>query len=183
MVHIGDSVSPLPKILELLDRGDIVTHLYAPINGILDASGRVWPQVLEARRRGVMFDFGNGRLEHFTWESVERGVQQRFLPDTISSDLTTAGRTDRVFDLPTVLSKFLLLGLTLDEVIARATINAARAIPAFKGLGTIRPGAVADLAVFELKEGTFEFLDNVNGKKIGQRKLVAHTVIANGRRV
>jgi dihydroorotase len=183
MVHIGDSVSPLPKILELLDRGDIVTHLYAPINGILDASGRVWPQVLEARRRGVMFDFGNGRLEHFTWESVERGVQQRFLPDTISSDLTTAGRTDRVFDLPTVLSKFLLLGLTLDEVIARATINAARVIPAFKGLGTIRPGAVADLAVFELKEGTFEFVDNVNGKKIGQRKLVAHTVIANGRRV
>ena len=183
MVHIGDSVSPLPKILELLDRGDIVTHLYAPINGILDGNGRVWPQVLEARRRGVVFDFGNGRLEHFTWESVERGIQQRFLPDTISSDLTTAGRTDRVFDLPTVLSKFLLLGLTLDEVIARVTINAARVIPAFKELGTLKSGAVADLAVFELKEGTFEFLDNVNAKRIGQRKLVAQTVIANGKRV
>jgi dihydroorotase len=183
MVHIGDSVSPLPKILELLDRGDIVTHLYAPINGILDGNGRVWPQVLEARRRGIVFDFGNGRLEHFTWESVERGVQQRFLPDTISSDLTTAGRTDRVFDLPTVLSKFLMFGLTLDEVIARVTINAARVIPAFKEFGTLRPGAVADLAVFELQEGTFEFLDNVNAKRVGQRKLVAHTVIAGGRRV
>ena len=94
MVHIGDSVSPLPKILELLDRGDIVTHLYAPINGILDGNGRVWPQVLEARRRGIVFDFGNGRLEHFTWESVERGVQQRFLPDThlVGSDDRRAHR-------------------------------------------------------------------------------------------
>lgn len=119
MVHIGDSASVLPKILELLDRGDIVTHVYAPVNGTLDGNGRVWPQVLEARRRGVVFDFGNGGLDHFTWESVERGVQRRFLPDTISSDLTTAGRTDRVFDFPTVLSKFLMLGLTLDEVIAR----------------------------------------------------------------
>ena len=183
MVHIGDSVSPLPKILALLDRGDIVTHLYAPINGILDANGRVWPEVLDARRRGVLFDFGNGRLEHFTWESVERGVQQRFLPDTISSDLTVAGRTDRVFDFPTVLSKFLMLGLTLDEVIARATINAARVMPAFKELGTLKPGSVADVAVFELREGAVEFLDNVNGKRTGQRKLVAQTVIANGKRV
>jgi len=183
MVHIGDSASPLPKILELLDRGDIVTHVYAPINGIFDGNGRVLPQVLEARRRGVLFDFGNGRLEHFTWESVERGIQQRFLPDTISSDLTVAGRADRVFDFPTVLSKFLLLGLTLDEVIARATINAARVIPAFKDFGTLKPGAVADVAVFDLKEGTFEFLDNVSAKRSGQRKLVAQAVIANGKRV
>jgi dihydroorotase len=183
MVHIGDSASPLPAILELLDRGDIVTHVYAPVNGIFDGNGRVLPQVLEARRRGVLFDFGNGRLEHFTWESVERGIQQRFLPDTISSDLTVAGRADRVFDFPTVLSKFLLLGLTLDEVIARATINAARVIPAFKDFGTLKPGAVADVAVFDLKEGTFEFLDNVSAKRPGQRKLVAQAVIANGKRV
>jgi dihydroorotase len=183
MVHIGDSASPLPAILELLDRGDIVTHVYAPVNGIFDGNGRVLPQVLEARRRGVLFDFGNGRLEHFTWESVERGIQQRFLPDTISSDLTVAGRADRVFDFPTVLSKFLLLGLTLDEVIARATINAARVIPAFKDFGTLKPGAVADVAVFDLKEGTFEFLDNVSAKRAGPRKLVAQAVIANGKRV
>jgi dihydroorotase len=183
MVHIGDSASPLPKILELLDRGDIVTHVYAPINGIFDGNGRVLPQVLEARRRGVLFDFGNGRLEHFTWESVERGIQQRFLPDTISSDLTVAGRADRVFDFPTVLSKFLLMGLTLDQVIARATVNAARVIPAFKNFGTLKPGAVADVAVFDLKEGTFEFLDNVSAKRSGQRKLVAQAVIANGKRV
>src|SRR5581483_228658 len=181
MVHIGDSASPLADILSLLDRGDIVTHVYAPVNGIFDGSGGVLPQVLAARRRGVRFDFGNGRLEHFTWESLEQGIRRRFLPDTISSDLTTAGRTDRVFDLPTVLSKFLMLGLTLDEVIARVTINAARAFPAFAGLGTLAPGAPADVAVLALKDGEFEFLDNESAKRTGRRKLVAHAVIAGGR--
>jgi dihydroorotase len=181
MVHIGDSASPLSKILELLDRGDIVTHVYAPINGILDENGRVWPQVLEARRRGVVFDFGNGRLEHFTWESVERGLQQHFLPDTISSDLTVAGRTDRVFDFPTVLSKFLMLGLTLDEVIARASINSARVIP-LQRLGTLKPGAVADVVVFDLRKApSTSWTTSTN--RVGQRKLVAQTVIANGKRV
>lgn len=180
MVHIGDSASPLPSLLALLDRGDIVTHVYAPVNGIFDGNGRVLPQVIDARRRGVLFDFGNGRLEHFTWESLERGIQQQFLPDTISSDLTTAGRTDRVFDLPTVLSKFLLVGLTLDQVIARATINAARAMPAFKELGTLKPGAPADVAVFDLQEGDVELVDNVSAKRTAARKLVAKTVIVKG---
>jgi len=182
MVHIGDSVSPLPQILQLLDRGDIVTHMYAPVNGVLDPGGRLWPEVPEARRRGVVFDFGNGRLEHFTWDSVEQGLKQ-FLPDTISSDLTTAGRTDRVFDFPTVLSKFLMFGMTIDQVIACATVNAARVIPAFNDFGTLKPGAVADVAVFDFREGDFEFLDNVSAKRVGHRKLVASAVIANGKRV
>jgi dihydroorotase len=182
MVHIGDSVSPLPQILQLLDRGDIVTHMYAPVNGVLDPNGRLWPEVPEARQRGVVFDFGNGRLEHFTWDSVEQGVKQ-FLPDTISSDLTTAGRTDRVFDFPTVLSKFLMFGMTIDQVIACATVNAARVIPAFNDFGTLKPGAVADVAVFDFREGDFEFLDNVSAKRVGHRKLVASAVIANGKRV
>src|SRR6185503_15821916 len=163
--------------------GDIVTHVYAPVNGIFDGNGRVLPQVLEARRRGVLFDFGNGRLEHFTWESVERGIQQRFLPDTISSDLTVAGRTDRVFDFPTVLSKFLLLGLTLNQVIACATVNAARALAPFRHLGTLAVGAPADVAVFDLRDGEFEFVDNERAKRIGRQKLVPSAVIANGRKV
>jgi dihydroorotase len=182
MVHIGDSVSPLPQILQLLDRGDIVTHMYAPVNGVLDPNGRLWPEVPEARQRGIVFDFGNGRLEHFTWDSVEQGLKQ-FLPDTISSDLTTAGRTDRVFDFPTVLSKFLMFGMTIDQVIACATVNAARVIPAFNDFGTLKPGAAADVAVFDFREGDFEFLDNVSAKRVGHRKLVASAVIANGKRV
>jgi dihydroorotase len=182
MLHVGDTVSPLASIVALLRPGDIVTHLYAPVNGILDANGRVMPQFREARRRGVRFDFGNGRLEHFNWDVVEKALQQDFLPDTISSDMTDAGRTDGVFDFPSVLSKFLMLGLTLEQVIARATVNSAGSIAAFKDLGTLKRGTVADVAVYDLKEGDFEFVDNYKGTRTGHRKLVAQAVVTNGKR-
>ena len=183
MLHINDTVSPLVSILALLRPGDIVTHVYAPVNGILDANGRVLTQVREARRRGVLFDFGNGRIEHFNWDVVEKALQQDFLPDTISSDMTEAGRTDGVFDFPSVLSKFLMLGMPLDQVIARATVNSARSFPAFKDLGTLKAGAPADVAVLDLKEGDFEFVDNYKNARRGRRKLVAQAVVKDGKRV
>jgi dihydroorotase len=182
MVHVGDTVSPLPAIVRLLRPGDILTHVYAPQQGIFDADGRVHAEVREARRRGVLFDVGNGRSGHLTWEVAERAMKEDFLPDTISSDLTDPGRTDRVFDFPTVLSKFLMLGMPLERVIACATVNAARSIPALKTLGTLRRGAVADVAVFDLREGDFEFLDNVRATRTGHLKLVAHAVVAGGKR-
>jgi dihydroorotase len=184
MVHIGQTVSPVPALLSRLRPGDIVTHVYAPPpNTIFNESGRIFPEVLEARKRGILFDIGNGRNGHITWEMADRALQQRFLPDTISSDLTAPGRTDRVFDFPTVLSKFLLLGLPLDQVIARATINAARAIAPFRDLGTLAVGAPADVSVFELQTGEFEFVDNERTKRVGRQKLVPSTVIVGGRQV
>lgn len=183
MVHIGNTASPLPQILTLLRPGDIVTHVYAPPpNGIFDDNGRILPQVLDARRRGIVFDIGNGRNGHITWEIAERALQQGFLPDTISSDLTEPGRMDRVFDFPTVLSKFLMLGMPVDQVIARGTLNAARAVPAFKECGTLRVGASADVAVFELLAGDFEFVDNENTKRIGHQKLMPRAVVMQGKR-
>lgn len=184
MVHVGQTVSPMSAIVALLRPGDIVTHLYSPPpNGILDEAGRVFREVREARRRGILFDVGNGRNGHITWDVAERAMQENFLPDTISSDLTAPGRTDRVFDFPTVLSKFLMLGLSIDQVIARATINAARAMPSFKGLGTLSVGSPADVAVFELRQGDFEFVDNANTKRTGRQKLFPTAVIAAGKRV
>lgn len=184
MVHVGQSRSPMPALLSLLRPGDIVTHVYAPPpNGILDAAGRVLPEVREARRQGIVFDIGNGRNGHITWDVAERAIQEDFLPDTISSDLTAPGRTDRVFDFPTVLSKFLMLGMSLDQVMACATTNAAKAMPPFKDLGTLRVGAPADVAVLEMGQGHFEFVDNLNVKRIGSRKLVTSAVIAAGKRV
>ena len=184
MVHIGQTASPLPAILALLRPGDIVTHVYAPPpNGILDGNGRVLPEVREARQRGIVFDVGNGRTAHITWDVAERAMQQDFLPDTISSDLTAPGRTDRVFDFPTVLSKFLLLGMPVDQVVARATVNAARAMPPFRDLGTLAAGRPADVAIFELQDGDFEFVDNDRAVRRGRQKLVPHAVIAGGRLV
>ena len=183
MIHMGDTVSPLPDVLALLKPGDIVTHMYAPPpHGIFDESGRVLPEVLAARKRGVWFDIGNGRIAHITWAEAERGLKQKFMPDTISSDWTDAGRTDQVFDFPNVLSKFLLLGMPVDQVIALGTMNAARVLPAFKDLGTLRVGAPADVAVLDLRSGEFEFVDNDNTKRIGKQKLVTTAAIVGGKK-
>jgi len=184
MVHVGDTASPLPEILALLRPGDIVTHMYAPApHGMLDDNGRVLPQVLEARRRGILFDFGNGRTAHWTWDVAERAMKQGFLPDTISSDITGAGLTDQVLNLPNVMSKFLLLGMPIDQVIARATSNAAHAIPEYKSYGTLRTGAAADVAVFALREGDFEFVDNYGNKRTGRRRLFPYAVVMGGKKV
>jgi len=106
MLHVGQTFSPLPKILELLQPGDIVTHVYSPPpHSLLDESGRVLPEVRAARKRGIRFDVGNGRNGHITWPVVDAATRDGFWPDTISSDITGPGRTFRVFDLPTVISK------------------------------------------------------------------------------
>jgi dihydroorotase len=183
MIHMGDTVSPLPEVLAILKRGDIVTHMYAPPpHGIFDAAGKLLPEVAAARKRGIWFDFGNGRTGHVTWAVAEHAMKARVLPDTISTDWTEPGRTDQVFNFGHVLSKFLLLGMPLDRVIACATTNAAKTFPAFKGLGTLAVGAPADVAVLELREGSFEFDDNEHTKRTGMRRLVAAAAVFGGKR-
>jgi dihydroorotase len=184
MLHVGQTFSPLPRILELLQPGDIVTHVYSPPpNSLLDEAGRVLPEVRAARKRGIRFDVGNGRNGHITWPVVDAATRDGFWPDTISSDITGPGRTFRVFDLPTVISKFLMLGMPLDQAIGCVTAHAAENVSAFKGLGTLGPGAPADVAVFDLREGDFEFVDNVDAARTGHRKLVVTAVVMNGKRV
>jgi dihydroorotase len=183
MIHIGDTFTPLPGLLALLRPGDIVTHAYVPVAGILDANGRVLPQVREARRRGVRFDFANGLNEHWAWDVAERAIAQDFLPDTITSDLTVAGRSAQVFDLPNVLSKFLVLGMPLNEVIARVTTNAARTFRELNSFGTLREGAPADVTVLELTEGAFEFVDNYRKTRQGKQRLVTRAVVFGGKLV
>jgi dihydroorotase len=183
MIHIGQSYSPLRAILPLLKRGDIVTHMYAPApNGILDDQGRLLPDVTEARRRGVLFDFGNGVLDHFSWDSLERATKQGFWPDTFSTDWNTQSRTTGVVDFPNVMSKFLMLEMPLMQVIACATVNAARVFPAFDNRGTLNVGAPADVAILELREGMFEFLDNYKGTRRGGQRLFPVASVLAGKR-
>jgi dihydroorotase len=170
-------------ILPLLKRGDVITHMYAPApNGILDDNGRVLPEVLAARRRGIWFDFGNGVADHFNWDVVERAMKQGFAPDTFSTDWNTMSRTTGVVDFPNVMSKFLMFGMPLDQAIARATVNAARVFDGFSDRGTLNVGAPADIAVLELREGSFEFLDNYQGKRTGRQRLFPIATVVGGKK-
>ena len=184
MIHMGQTVSPLPKLIALLKPGDIVTHMFAPPpNSIIDDAGHILPEVMAARRRGVKFDLGNGRTGHLRWDIADSGLKAGFLPDTFSTDWTPEGRTSQVIDFENVMSKFLMLGMPLDHVIARATVNASRVFPVFSGRGTLKVGAPADIAVLELREGAFEFDDNFGGKRTGRQRLFPNATVLAGKRV
>jgi dihydroorotase len=184
MIHMGQSVSPMRAILALLKRGDIVTHMYAPPpNGILDGEGRLLPDATAARRRGIIFDLGNGGNGHLRWDVVERATEQGFWPDTLSTDWTANSRDNpSVIDFPNVMSKFIMLGLPLAQVIARATVNAARVFPAFADQGTLNVGAPADVVIMELREGTFAFVDNYKGTRTGHQRLFPVATVLAGKR-
>ena len=184
MIHMGQTVSPLARLLPLLKRGDVVTHMFAPPpNSIIDDSGHILPEVTAARRRGVWFDVGNGRTGHLRWDTAERVLQAGFLPDTFSTDWTPEGRTAQVIDFPNVMSKFLMLGMSLDQVVACATTNASRVFPVFRNRGMLKMGAPADIAVLELKEGSFEFVDNFGNKRTGRERLFPSATVLGGKRV
>jgi dihydroorotase len=182
MIHMGQSRSPLPRLLERLKPGDIVTHMFAPPpNSIIDDNGRILPDVLAARRRGVWFDVGNGRNGHMRWDIVEGVMQAGFWPDTFSTDWNVQSPSTGVVDLPNCLSKLLSFGMTVPEAIARATVNAARIFDVFRDRGTLNVGAVADIAVLELRSGTFDFLDNYENKNPGGQRLFPSGTVLGGR--
>ena len=182
MIHMGQTASPLPRLFSLLKRGDIVTHMFAPPpNSIIDDDGHILPEVLAARRRGVWFDVANGRNGHLRWDMVDRILQAGFWPDTISTDGGSTSRTTGVIDFPNVLSKFLNFGMTLDQVVARATINPSRVFPLFHDRGTLNVGAPADVAVLELREGPFEFVDNYENTRSGRQRLFPAGTVLGGK--
>jgi dihydroorotase len=181
MVHIGNSHSALGDILAMLGKGDVVTHCYhGNANGILDAKGRVLPQVKTAVAKGVHLDVGHG-AGSFSWDVAEKALKQELLPGTISSDVHQSNVHGPVFDLATTLSKFLHLGLTLEQVIERAATNPANTFGFPKGLGTLKEGSEADVAVFSLSEGDFTFVDAHGQKRRGQRKLVPVATVKAGK--
>jgi len=184
MIHMGQTMTALPQLMELLRPGDVVTHMFAPPpNSIIDDRGRILPEVLAARRRGVWFDVGNGRTGHLRWDIVEKVMQTGFWPDTFSTDWTPEGRTAQVFNFPNVMSKFFDFGMPLDQAIARATVNASRVFEAFRDRGTLNVGAPADIALLELRSGSFEFVDNFTNTRTGRQKLLPAGTVLNGDRV
>ena len=184
MIHMGQTVSPISKLVDLLKRGDVVTHMFAPPpNSIMDESGRIMPEVLAARRRGVWFDVGNGRTGHMRWDTVEAIMKTGFWPDTFSTDWTPEGRTTGMIDLPNCMSKLLGYGMTVEQAVARVTWNPSRIFPVFHDRGTLNVGAPADVTVLELREGRFEFLDNFKNTITGRQRLFPSATILGGTRI
>ncbi len=184
MIHMGQTESALPKLLDLLKPGDIVTHLFAPPpNAIIDEEGKILPAALAARRRGVVFDIGYGRVGHLRWDLVEKILAAGFWPDTCSTDWNADSKTTGVVDLPNCMSKLFSFGQTVSDAIASATVNAARTFPVFRDRGTLKVGAVADVALLELREGDFEFVDNYDNKRKGKQRLFPAGTVLAGKRV
>lgn len=183
MMHITDSPIPLPDLIAHMKPGDIVTHCYHGRNhGIMGQEKQfVLKEVIEAQRAGIIFDCAHGR-NHFNFRMIEKALDQGFMPDTISTDLTMTSFTQGpVWDLPTTMSKLLHFGLPLEEVVRRTTSAPAR-IMGYEGtVGTLKPGANADVAVFELRDGNFELKDADGNVVTAKRKLLAQTTIKDGR--
>ena len=169
MVHVGDTPSPLGDILAELRPGDLVTHCFhGRAHGILDDHGAVRPEVTEAARKGIIFDVGHG-VGSFSFAVARSALAQGLAPATISSDLHHYNVNGPVFDLATTMSKFLLLGLPLHEVLAKATSVPAGLLGLADRLGSLREGYLADIAIFRLAEGEFEFEDSMKQRVIGRQ--------------
>ena len=182
MVHPQDAwCESIDDILKVMNVGDILTHCYHDYPcGILNGEGRVRDSVLEAIERGVVFDVGHG-AGSFSWQIVEKALSQDVLPTTISSDLHIYNVNGPVYDLASVVTKFLHLGLSIEESISRVT-SAPSAIIGMEGeVGTLSPGAFGDAVVFELREGEFRLEDSTGEVRMGKRNLGPVTVVKGGR--
>ena len=183
MMHITDSPVPLPDLIEHMKPGDIVTHCYHGRNhGIMGQEKQfVLKEVVEAQRAGIIFDCAHGR-NHFNFRMIEKALEQGFLPDTISTDLTlTTATRGPVWDLPTTMSKLLHFGMPLEAIVRRATSAPARLMGYEGTVGTLKPGANADVAVFELRDGAFELRDSDGNTITAKRRLIAQMTVKDGR--
>ena len=184
MIDFGGHTPPLSLeelLLKRLRPGDIMTHAYADVRGrtaIVDGNGKVRPYVWEARKRGVIFDVGHGGGS-FVYRQAVPAMKQGFAPDVISTDLHTGSMNSGMKDMLTTMSKFLNLGMALQDVIKANTSRAAEVIKR-PDLGQLAAGAEADIAVLDLRRGSFGFIDVSGARMTGDRKLECELTIKSG---
>ncbi|HET9487881.1 MAG TPA: amidohydrolase/deacetylase family metallohydrolase [Chryseosolibacter sp.] len=186
MVDFGEHDPPNSiesLFMKHLRPGDIFTHTfsYGPKQRetVVDENGKVKPFVFEAQKRGIIFDVGHGGGA-FSWRQAAPAVKQGFKPNVISTDLHTQSMNGGMKDLTNVMSKFLNMGMTVQEVVLRSTLNPASVINR-PDLGHLTVGTEADVAVFNLRKGDFGFLDVRGAKLKGTQKLEAELTIRAGR--
>lgn len=181
MVHIGKGPPELEELLPLMRAGDILTHCFTGQSmRIIDNQGKLLDVAKQAWEMGVIMDIGHG-AGSFSFETAEALIQSGYRPDVISSDIHQFSIHGPLFDLPTCMSKFLAIGMTLPQVIAAATARPAAAMGLQNEVGTLKPGALADVALFELVEGDFTFYDIHMNARQGKKLLRNTLTLINGR--
>jgi dihydroorotase len=179
MVHIDHPPPTLEDVLARMREGDILTHCFRPFpNNPASAEGKVRSAVIEARKRGVIFDIGHG-MGSFAFKTARTMLAKGFAPDCISSDVHALCIDGPAFDLLTTMSKFLCLGMQLGDVVKAATEAPARALR--RGdLGSLRPGSAGDASILELESGEFDYVDVTGESMTGRLRLTARGVVVNG---
>jgi dihydroorotase len=181
MVHVGNTPMPLADILGEMRCGDILTHCFhGSENGILDNQGNILDAVRKAVKKGVNLDVGHGRGS-FSFNVAEKALAQGVSPQTISSDLHHYNVFGPVYNLATTVSKFLYLGLSLNEALSKVTLTPAKLLGIDEELGNLRKGSIADVSIFKLKKGNFSFLDTVGKTVVGNRLLKPAAVVKGGK--
>jgi dihydroorotase len=183
MVHITKGADTR-QILRRLRTGDIVTHCFQGRgDGILGpGEAGLLPEVVEARKRGVRFDVGHG-AGAFSWDVARRAFESFFYPDTISTDLHRFSIARWAFDMPSVMTKFVHMGMPLEDVVLKSTWAPAMAIGRGDQLGTLNPGGAADIFVFELEEGSFLLKDTHLRTESASRRIRPFLTIKEGRMI
>lgn len=181
MIHVGNPYSPMEKILELARPRDIVTHAFrrGGGGGVIGPDGHVSGYIRRAAERGILFDVGHGSGS-FSFAAAEAALKEGFPPATISSDIHAYSALGPVFDLPTTMTKFLHLGLTLEKVVELTTVAPARAIDKSGEMASLKPGSLADVAVFDLVQGNFSLVDSQGEVRKATQKLVPALTLRRG---
>jgi dihydroorotase len=169
LVHIGESWNKdavpvhVGEVLKYLRAGDIVTHMFTVHpGGLLDGNGKLWPQVRDAKKSGVLMDVGHG-LHNLNFDVARRVLDQGLEPDGVSTDGHRGNRAGPVYDLPTTMAKLMALGFSLTEVVEMATCNAARLLGRSDELGLLDIGSAAEISVLRVEEREWNAVDSQKG--------------------
>jgi len=180
MCHIDHPPPSYEEVIGMLRPGDVLTHAFRPFpNAPATAQGTVKPEVLAARKRGVIFDIGHGKGS-FSFKTTRAMLANGFEPDVISSDVHKLCIDGPAYDQVTTMSKFLCMGMSLNDVIAASTVNAAMALkrPEY---GSLKVGSLGDATILTVKEGKFAYEDVVGEILTGDRKIVSEGVVLKGK--
>ena len=180
MCHIDHPPPSYEEVLAMLRPGDVLTHAFRPFpNSPVTAQGKLKPALVEARKRGVLFDIGHG-MGSFSFKTARAMLANGFYPDTISSDVHALCIDGPAFDQVTTMSKFLCLGMPLVEVIKESTVNAAMALKRPE-LGTLKPGSAGDATILDVNEGKFDYVDVLGEHLEGKQRIASEGVVIAGK--